>query len=195
MQRPWLGAVAGVLLAIVMGLVACEDRPSNREAPTRAVSPTPSIAATKGSQESESGGLPDSELATLEAELNTTDMSISMHRGPEPVVAGGEIAYQVAIMNRGPNPASDVIVTIEFSGSELVQVSSADCTDVSEQRVSCSPGEIPARVEVDIEFVVRSLADESSTIKILATVQNAAGPDPDPTNNQTSDEVAVPTSP
>ena len=136
------------------------------------------------------------ELLDLVAELNTADVEIDKTDLPDPAVAGEQLTYALTVTNNGPNPASDVLVDDTLPSGVTYVSDDGGCT-TSGSDVTCDLGELANGETVVIEITVLIDADlvfvanGPTTITNAATVENAAGPDPDLTNNSSSENTDV----
>lgn len=94
------------------------------------------------------------ELQRLEEALNTTDLAISKGDSPDPVAAGTELIYSLAVTNNGPNPARAVEVEDTLPAGVSYVSSTSPCTFAGSV-VSCALGELLAREERAISITVR----------------------------------------
>lgn len=136
------------------------------------------------------------ELEDLEADLNTTDLAVSVADSPDPVAAGTQLTYTVTATNNGPNPATSVQVVDTLPADVDFVSASPGCTAAG-QVVTCNIGELLAHTSEDVTIVVGVPADlvyvngGPKTITNDVTVANVAGPDSNGANNADSETTEV----
>ena len=120
----------------------------------------------------------------LQQELNMTDVGVTMTALSDAAIEGELLVYAMTVSNFGPNPASQMLLSVVLP-SELRHVEiDADC-ETTASGLSCDLGEIGAGQSKDIRFTFQVLpsASPSGIITNVAEIENLAGPDPDLTNN------------
>ncbi|HSP54091.1 MAG TPA: hypothetical protein VLS25_00755, partial [Dehalococcoidia bacterium] len=136
------------------------------------------------------------EMLDLQQELNTTDLKISKVDSPDPVVAGGELYYDITVTNNGPNPANSVKVT-DTLPTGLVFVTSTDtCVEAPAGTLTCNLGTVAANASKTFTIKTQVPANYIAAtgpvgITNSATVENVGGTDSDPSNNSASASTIV----
>lgn len=136
------------------------------------------------------------ELQELEEDLNTADLSVTKSDSSDPVAAGAQLTYSLTVANDGPNP-SDATVLTDTLPSEVAYVSDdAGCTDAGGV-VTCELGALATgdsttvAIVAEVDAAVVHHNGGPTTITNSASVANDAGPDPDPANNEVSEDTQV----
>lgn len=136
------------------------------------------------------------ELRDLEEALNTADLSVTKGDSADPVAAGDQLTYSLTVANDGPNP-SDATVLTDTLPAEVTYVSDdAGCTHAGGV-VTCELGALAHGSSVTVDIVVEVGASVvydnggPTTITNSASVTNDAGPDPDPADNETTEDTQV----
>jgi uncharacterized repeat protein (TIGR01451 family) len=124
------------------------------------------------------------ELRLLQEQLNTADLAISKTGSADPALAGEPLVYTLSVANHGPNPADSVQVEDVLPAGVAYQSNDAGCVEDPAGALSCDLGQLLAGESREI--AVNVLVDpeaEAGSITNLASVENLAGPDPDPSTN------------
>jgi len=106
-------------------------------------------------------------------------------------VGYGKVApFVVNILNAGPNSASNVVATINWTSAALVSVNpgSGSCGAPAGNSVACNLGTIANGITGVVNLSLR--ATLGGTVKVNASVYSDS-PDPNPANNSNSDAVKV----
>jgi uncharacterized repeat protein (TIGR01451 family) len=116
----------------------------------------------------------------------SADISLTKTDSPDPVEAGEELIYRLVVENAGPNEVTvhasdDLPQSVHYVSASSSQGS---CIE-SDGQVSCDLGRVGVLGQATVDIVV--VPAGSGTITNSAAATNAAGPDPDTTNN--SDEA------
>jgi uncharacterized repeat protein (TIGR01451 family) len=137
------------------------------------------------------------ELIKIREAINTTDVAITKSDSIDPVLAGGQLVYTLLVTNKGPNPASDVLV-VDYLPSEVTyQSDDAGCVEDPIGTLTCKLGEITVGEsrEINITVVVNSNLGGNIGSHITLTnqvaVDNLLGPDPDNSNDTASEDTLV----
>lgn len=137
------------------------------------------------------------ELLQQQQDANTTDVSIDKADDPDPAVAGEEVVYTLTVTNHGPNPSSDTQVVDHLPDEVTYQSDDAGCTEGPPGTLTCDLGELMAGEQRQIEITALVDADlvhrsgGPTTITNEVSVENRAGPDPEPDNNGASEDTEV----
>jgi uncharacterized repeat protein (TIGR01451 family) len=171
-RNRWLAAVTIALVA-----AACSNSAPHESDRTEQPPLTVTSTSTDGAMDLDEGN-------RLQQELNTTDVGVTMTALSDAAIRGELLVYVMTVSNFGPNPASQMLLSVVLP-SELRRVEvDVDC-DEAASGLSCDLGEIGAGQSKDIHFTfqVLSSASPSRIITNVAEIENLAGPDPDLTNN------------
>ena len=144
---------------------------------------------------------PDPSNNTDEAEVIVRDEAdleiVKTFTGANPVAAGAETTFSLAVENLGPSDADNVIVGDELpAGLSLVSASGGgwDCSDAG-QVVTCQRDSLPANTSAPVITLTVQVdsGQPAGVIRNTATVTSAT-PDPETANNTSTDRFAVTTS-
>ena len=144
---------------------------------------------------------PDPSNNTDEAEVTVRDEAdlaiVKTFTGTNPVAAGAETTFSLAVENLGPSDADNVIVGDELpAGLSLVSASGGgwDCSDAG-QVVTCQRDSLPANTSAPVITLTVQVdsGQPAGVIRNTATVTSAT-PDPETYNNASTDRFAVTTS-
>jgi|GEM_PF-1749578 len=119
------------------------------------------------------------------------DLEISKADSPDPVTVGDNLTYTITVTNRGPDPATKVVVT-DTLPSGVTFVSASPWCVHSAGVVTCNLGTIPAGDSVTITIVVTPTAP--GTISNTATVTSDTL-DPNTANNSDTEPTEVQSGP
>ena len=161
---------------------------------------TPLAAGTLDNVASVTSTVSDSDVTNNRISTSTTvnaapvpdadaDLALSKIDSPDPVTAGSNLTYTITVMNNGPNPASDVIVTDTLPAGVVFVSSSASqgsCSGTS--TVTCNLGTINngASATVTLLITPTTAATLSNTASVTSSV-----PDPDSSNNSVAESTLV----
>jgi uncharacterized repeat protein (TIGR01451 family) len=98
----------------------------------------------------------DAAMATIEVEAEN-DLSVTAAVTPEPPVAGHDATYTATIENRGPDAATDVVLSDELPDGVTVvsaETSHGRCTTPGTE-IRCELGSLPSGSTARVTFVVR----------------------------------------
>jgi uncharacterized repeat protein (TIGR01451 family) len=136
------------------------------------------------------------DLLALEEELNTTDLELTVVDSPDPVAAGTQLTYTLAVDNAGPNPATSVRITDTLPAGVTYASGSTGCSEAAGV-VTCVLGELLAGDDATVTITVDVAADlvytngAPKTIANSASVENLAGPDSDTSDNTRVNDTLV----
>ena len=187
-----LVAGAAALTLLLLLTIACGSPGDTSEPPA-----FPSVTTAPATPMSASQREPTTEeILKLERAFNTTDVKITMGYSPDPALAGEELVYTLKIVN-GVNPANKIrVIDTLPSGVSHVRDDS-ECVEDQSGKLVCDLGvllnyesaEIKITVLIDADLVLN--AGGPTTIINEASVENLAGPDPDPSNNDATEHALV----
>jgi uncharacterized repeat protein (TIGR01451 family) len=185
---------SGTAGRMVYGPFAVPDGASQRVI----LSGWPKVAEVTSELDLDGDGTPDhTEVAlgqpgqTPSALSASADLSIEKTVAPDPVSFGGEVSYQVVVMNNGPDLATGVSLLDALPTPAIVssvQSSTGSCS-VSAAGVSCDLGDLPAGAVELVTYV--AVAVLPGTWANGATVFGNED-DPDLTNNSAVATTEVP---
>jgi uncharacterized repeat protein (TIGR01451 family) len=118
------------------------------------------------------------------------DLSIAKNDSPDPVVAGGALAYTVLVTNNGPADATGVTVTDTLPSAATFGAATStqgSCTHAAGV-VTCQLGTVPSGATATITITVTPTTP--GTISNVATV-SASTPDPTPGNDSDTEETTI----
>jgi uncharacterized repeat protein (TIGR01451 family)/CSLREA domain-containing protein len=115
------------------------------------------------------------------------DLEISKADSPDPVTVGDNLTYTITVINNGPDPATNVVVTDTLPSGVTFVSASPGCVH-SAGVVTCNLGNIPAGDSVTITIVVTVTAP--GTISNTATVTSDTL-DPNTANNSDTEPTEV----
>ncbi|MFN8168623.1 MAG: hypothetical protein U0S36_07540 [Candidatus Nanopelagicales bacterium] len=138
----------------------------------------------------------DPDLANNTSSVTTgvgalADLSITKS-GPATVVAGGSVAYLLAVANAGPSDAADVTVTDTLpAGLVLVSATGSgwSCAAVA-STVTCTRPSLATGTSAPLVTVVATAPDQPATLVNTAAVTSTTA-DPDTSNNADSASTDV----
>jgi uncharacterized repeat protein (TIGR01451 family)/gliding motility-associated-like protein len=131
--------------------------------------------------------------ATQSTTVNkSANLSIIKTDSPDPAVAGQGLTYSITVSNLGPSDASSVVVSdIIPSGVTLVSANSSAGTWNSP---TWNIPSIAAGSSVNLTISTLIGANLSGTISNTAIIQSSGTPDPDNTNNSSTQSTVINTS-
>ncbi len=108
--------------------------------------------------------------------VQEADLSITVVDDPDPVQAGGVVAYTITIANAGPSDAADVVVASTFPEGFGDVVVTTGCTEDPDGTPTCSAGAVAAdgTLEVLIELGIDP-ATPAGSIDATFEVSSSAG--------------------
>jgi uncharacterized repeat protein (TIGR01451 family) len=115
------------------------------------------------------------------------DLEISKADSPDPVTVGDNLTYTITVTNRGPDPATNVVVTDTLPSGVTFVSASPGCVHAAGV-VTCNLGNIPTGGSVAITIVVTVTAP--GTISNTATVTSDTL-DPNTANNSDAEPTEV----
>jgi uncharacterized repeat protein (TIGR01451 family) len=107
------------------------------------------------------------------------DLEISKADSPDPVTVGDNLTYTITVTNRGPDAATNVVVTDTLPSGVTFVSASPGCVH-SAGVVTCNLGNIPAGDSVTITIVVTPTAPGNIVNNVSV---DSDTDDPDPANN------------
>jgi uncharacterized repeat protein (TIGR01451 family) len=150
-----------------------------------------SITNTANVQATETDLAPGNNTAVAQTVVRpVADLAITKSDSPDPVVAGGELTYDLAVQNNGPSGATSVTVTDTLPNSVTYQSatpSQGSCVRMG-HRVTCDLGSVSSAGSATIAIVVT--ADNDGTTTNTASVESTET-DPDTANNSASEQTTV----
>jgi len=118
------------------------------------------------------------------------DLTISKSGSPNPVMAGGDLAYSLQVVNLGPAAASAVVLQDQLpTGVHFVSASHAGCAHNS-GLVTCNLGGLPVGGNLSVQIQVTVDMEAPDLLTNHASVK-AAQLDPNPGSNQVKFDTAV----
>ena len=116
---------------------------------------------------------------------------VSKLDAPDPVTTNTELTYTITVTNRGPQDASDVVLTDNLPSNltfnECKATGDGECDgDGNNQSVSFASLPVGARVTVTLKAIARCELATGATIANTATVGSDKVFDPNPANNSAS---------
>ncbi len=141
---------------------------------------------------------PGNDTATQNTTIDDgADLVVAKADSPDPVIAGGNVTYTIAVTNNGPNNASSITVTDTLPTNmtyQSVSGSGWSCSRVGQvvtcTRVTIPAGSPPPTTAPPITLVGRVTGAITGTITNTVTVSAATG-DPDTNNNTTTQNTEV----
>lgn len=122
---------------------------------------------------------------------------VSKTATPNPVVAGQNLTYVITVENRGPDTATNVVVSdalnglVSTGGFQSAAASQGSCTpnvvlNVTSANLSCNLGSLAMGAQATVTVVVRPNVAVTGPRTNTATVRSSDVGDPDQTNNSGS---------
>ncbi|MEM7323863.1 MAG: DUF11 domain-containing protein, partial [Actinomycetota bacterium] len=131
----------------------------------------------------------DSEDTTVNAP--SADLSVVIGDSPDPVAAGDELTYQLAVTNNGPQDATGVTATLTLPAGVTVSNLITPCTETSPGVLSCSyPSPMLVGDTTTLTIPVDVGAGTAGTVTAAAQVA-ADQPDPNLADNTDSEDTTV----
>ena len=119
------------------------------------------------------------------------DLSVTKTDSPDPVAAGDDVTYAVAVTNNGPSDASAVVATDTLPGGLTYKSDDGGCT-VSGQVVTCSLGNLASGSSSTVNIVATvSSSFEDGGIATNAVSVVGEETDPDNGNNSATEDTTV----
>ncbi|MEO8477005.1 MAG: hypothetical protein ABI572_08140, partial [Actinomycetota bacterium] len=184
---------SGVTLTCSLGTVAAGATPSV----TVVVRPNPGSEGTITNSASVTSTTSDPDTGDRTASAGTTvtpraDVSISKTDGPDPVVAGNQVTYTLAVANAGPSTAAGVTVTDAIPpGTSFVSATGGG--SLSAGTVTWNLGAMAASASTTLQLVVAVDSGRTAGLSNTADITTATT-DPVPGNNSSTQTTAVNTS-
>jgi uncharacterized repeat protein (TIGR01451 family) len=119
------------------------------------------------------------------------DLEISKVDSPDPVTVGENLTYTITVTNRGPDGATNVVVTDTLPSGVTFVSASPECVHVAGV-VTCNLGNIPAGGSVTITIVVTPTAPGNIVNNVSV---DSDTDDPDPANNAATAPTEVQSGP
>ncbi len=117
------------------------------------------------------------------AVVSSADLAVTGSASPEPVNLGGQLTYQLAIQNLGPDAATNVVLQNTFpTGLSFVSATSSQGTFSGSSVSTFSLGTLPAGASANISIVALVSTSKLGLGTNTATVSSPL-PDPNSTNN------------
>jgi uncharacterized repeat protein (TIGR01451 family) len=119
---------------------------------------------------------------------NPADLAITKTADRVVVGPGGDLFYTLTVINLGPDPATDVVVTDTLPAGVTFIVATDDCTQGPPTTLTCRLGDLTNGQTVSFIVKVRVKADPLVFVGGATTITNSATVtssqfDPDNTNN------------
>jgi uncharacterized repeat protein (TIGR01451 family) len=134
------------------------------------------------------------DVAVVEV-TSSADLAVHVAESADPTATGRSLTYTVTVSNRGPSPASSVLLVDTWNaetpgGAELlsVQASQGSCLSTTAQRIDCQLGGLVAGATATVTVQLRPRGTGLVSTQASAS---AAESDPDPTNNTVSETTTV----
>ena len=141
-----------------------------------------------------SGDYTDGNSANDSASAETTvsqgaDLSVTLAESADPVLAGGELVYSLAVANRGPFASADPVLTQTLAPEVTFERATEGCS-FADGVVTCGAEALGASLapgaSVPLQVVVSRTAPEPVTVGSTASVSGSAPTDPDPDDDSAS---------
>jgi hypothetical protein len=123
------------------------------------------------------------------------DLSVAIAESADPTPRNKPLSYAVTVTNNGPSPASGVILTDEWSSTDLRELallsataSQGQCTITAAARVDCALGELASGAAATVTLQMRPRGVGSVSNQAQAT---AIEYDPNPANNAATETTAI----
>jgi len=116
------------------------------------------------------------------------ELSVIKSDDSDPVMAGSDLTYTITVTNAGPNTATTVTLTDTLPTGVTFISASPGCSFSAPNTVICALGTLNVNDSVNVTITVRS--NTPGVITNTAEV-TAAEDDPDPSNNQATEETEV----
>jgi uncharacterized repeat protein (TIGR01451 family) len=106
------------------------------------------------------------------ATLHGADVGVGLSATPEPVGAGGELSYELAVGNEGPDTAEDARAALLLpDGTTFAEATTtAGSCAAQAQLVVCELGDLPAGDDATVTITATVSAPTGSTLTALAAV-------------------------
>ncbi len=113
------------------------------------------------------------------------------NNAPSTVKSGQKLTYAIAVANKGPNGAAQVVVADTLpAGLTLLSATATQGTCTGTATVTCDLGTIPASGGASIAIKATVIAPAGTTVTNTATV-SGSGEDPNPSNNTSTTSTTV----
>ncbi len=90
------------------------------------------------------------------------DLSVTVSDSVDPVFGAGDITYTITAFNKGPAPATGVIVSYTLPDRMSLALSPLGCTN-SAKIIKCNVGDLAVNAQRQFQFLVRPALDTPST--------------------------------
>lgn len=120
-------------------------------------------------------------IATFTLKATETDLSLTLTDAPDPVRKGAKLVYTLTVLNKGPNNASNVVLTdILPANITFIGVTTTQGTCSGTAKVTCSIGALSNGAKATVTVAIKPMT--TGTISSSASV-TATESDPVNTNN------------
>ena len=186
MQLPcYRGVLASIVFVTVVACASSAPHSPTAPPPASPSRPTSTLASTTPSSAPDPNS---TELATLRANLNATDVELTLRDEPDPVQLGAELRYIATLSNIGPNPATSTQLTLMLPTGVQYLRDDASCR-MDARMLVCELGEILAREQRTVTVVVTAARGGDATVR--AQILNRAGPDLDVSDNAAIEQTTI----
>lgn len=121
------------------------------------------------------------------------DLGVTLVDSADPVLVGDSFDYDLAVANDGPDPATGVTLVLALPAETAFVSAPAGCVhsgEASDGTVTCDLGDLAVEGSAALTVTVQALT--SGETPALATASVASNEvDPDPSNNQASEETTI----
>lgn len=170
---------------------------------TGAISPLLLVASAPGTYTisgSASADQPDPDLTNNTGSVTVTvapaaDLSVTIAESADPTRHSKALTYTVTVTNNGPSPASEVILTDEWSSTDLrelallsVTASQGKCMLTAAATLDCALGELASGASATLSLLLRPKGVGSVTNRAQVTATEF---DANTANNAASEATAV----
>ncbi|NOZ29074.1 MAG: DUF11 domain-containing protein [Chloroflexi bacterium] len=116
------------------------------------------------------------------------DIQITMRDLHDPVATEGELTYKISVTNRGPEDATQVVVTDTLPAGVTFDDAGPDCTRSGNQIV-CTVGSLASGAARVLTVNLKAPKDEGTIVNQV--VARGREPDPDLNNNAATEQTVV----